>query len=119
MLYNYLPFLLILFVAASMIGLFTVLAVFIGPKFRSPEKMKPFESGISSEGWQKTKPLQIKFHLIAMIFLVFDAEIVILYPWATRFRELGWPGFIYVSIFLCVLLIGLLYDWKKGGLEWE
>ena len=54
-----------------------------------------------------------------MLFLIFDVEVIFLYPWAASFRELGWYGFVVVLIFLSVLIFGLFYEWKKGGLEWE
>ena len=79
----------------------------------------PFECGLESKGLSKKNTFSVNYHLIAMLFLVFDVEIIFLYPWAVNFRGLGWYGFFAVSIFLSILIFGLIYEWKKGALEWE
>jgi NADH-quinone oxidoreductase subunit A len=61
----------------------------------------------------------VKFYMTALVFLIFDVEVVFLYPWAVQLRELGWFGFTASSVFLSILVLGLAYDWKKGALEWE
>ena len=63
--------------------------------------------------------LSVKFYLTAILFIVFDVEVVFLYPWAVVFRDLGWQGFAAMGIFLAMLVLGLLYEWRKGALEWE
>jgi NADH-quinone oxidoreductase subunit A len=91
---------------------------FFGPKNPTPEKMKPFECGSESAGGKHTK-LSVKFYLTAILFVVFDIEAIFIYPWAVTFRELGWVGFLTMMSFLAVLVVGLVYCWKKGALEWE
>jgi NADH-quinone oxidoreductase subunit A len=89
-----------------------------GPRQPSERKMTPFECGIDSEGDARHR-FSVKFFLVALLFIIFDIEAVFIYPWAVIFRELGMFGFIEMSIFLGILLLGLFYVWKKGALEWE
>ncbi len=94
------------------------LSSWLGPKRSNPVKEVPFECG-----WEPiASPLQrqtIRFYLIAILFVLFDIEIIFLFPWAAVFRELGWPGFMSMLSFLGVLVLGLIYAWKRGALEWE
>jgi NADH-quinone oxidoreductase subunit A len=87
----------------------------LGP---TTEKMLPYESGSASTGAQHLR-LSVKFYLTAILFVVFDIEAVFLYPWAARFRELGWTGLVEMVLFLVVLGVTLAYAWRKGALEWE
>lgn len=115
---QYLPFLLLSFLGIFLCLVFLFIAQFLGPKLSTRVKKLPFESGLESQGVGKNQ-ITINYYLVAMLFLTFDVEIIFLYPWAASFRELGWYGFVVVLIFLSVLIFGLLYEWKKGGLEWE
>ena len=99
-------------------GGFFVLTSLLGPKNRTPEKMTPYESGWESSGSQGIK-LSVKFYLTAILFVVFDVEAVFLFPWAVRFRALGWTGFASMLAFLFVLGLAILYVFRKGALEWE
>jgi len=95
----------------------------IGPKRPSKLKQSVYESGMDPIGSAR-KRYSIKFYLVAMIFIVFDVEVVFLYPWAVNFKTFlangyGLTSLIVVTIFVVILLIGLLYDLKKGGLEWD
>ncbi len=103
--------------AAITVGIFT-LTTLIGPKNPTPEKMIPFECGSESTGGRFAKP-SVKFYLTAILFVVFDIEAIFIYPWAVTFREQGWTGFLTMISFLAVLVVGLIYCWKKGALEWE
>ena len=94
------------------------LAQCIGPKSISPVKADPFESGNPPRGDARIR-FSVRFYLVAMLFLIFDLEVVFLYPWAILFRRLGWFGVIEMGIFLALLLIGFIYVWKKGALEWD
>lgn len=114
----YLPVLFLIAVAIGVGGLFTLLGILIGPKKDSAIKRMPFESGMPTEG-SGFKRYSVRFYLVAMIFLIFDVEVIFLYPWAVKFRELGWFGFSELMVFLAILLLGLAYAWKKGALEWE
>ena len=114
----YLPILLTLIVAVLVAGgIFIATSVF-GPKNPTPEKMIPYECGSESSGGRHVK-LSVKFYLTAILFIVFDVEVVFMYPYAVVFRQLGWGGFAAMAIFLFVAVIGLLYEWRKGALQWE
>ena len=91
---------------------------FLGKKSPTPEKMMPFECGADTEGARKLK-VSVKFYLTAILFVVFDIEVVFIYPWAALFKSLGWTGFATMLAFVVALLVALVYCWKKGALEWE
>ena len=100
-------------VAIGMLALHRLL----GPKRVFPEKQEPFECGES----QIVSPHQrfsVKFYLVAMLFLIFDLEAIFFYPWGALFVELGWFGFVAMSVFTVPLVVGLVYEWMKGALEW-
>ena len=82
------------------------------------EKLIPYECGLDPSGDARI-PFKIKFYLIALIFLVFDVEVVSLYPWAVIFENLGWFGFVEIVIFVGMLLIAYIYAWSEGALKWE
>ena len=90
----------------------------LGPSKPTAEKQMPYESGIRPVGTARER-FHIRYHVIAMIFLIFDLEIAFIYPWAVIYQELGWTGFIEMMVFLGILLLGFLYAWKRGALEWE
>ncbi len=100
-------------IAYLMIGLTS----YLGPKSTNKSKEEPFETG-SVPLTPVKRRMNAKFYLVAVLFVIFDVEVVILYPWAVRARELGLAGFVAVSIFLLILTLGLVYEWKKGVLEW-
>ena len=110
---------LITFAIAAFIGAaFLFLASVLGPKRPSPAKSEPFECG--------EKPLSlpsgrfaVKFYLVGMLFILFDVELVFLFPWAVVSRQLGWFGFLEMLAFLGIVIVGFVYAWKKGALEWE
>jgi NADH-quinone oxidoreductase subunit A len=115
---TYLPLFLLFTVAGLLaLGLFAA-ATLLGPKNPSAEKEAPFECGNPSEGARKLRP-SVKFYLTALLFVVFDIEAVMIYPWAVEFRSLGWTGFLSMASFIGLLAIVLIYVWKKGALEWE
>ncbi len=102
---------LIAFIAIGMGELF-------GPKKDSAAKSIPYESGIVPIG-AGTRRMPVRFYLIAVLFILFDIEVIFFLPWAIVFRQLGIFGLIEMTIFIVVLLIGYVYAWKKGALEWE
>ena len=119
MLEAYLPVLLMLAIAVILPIVMYVLATVLGPdKNPTAEKMIPYESGSESDGAQHVR-LSVKFYLTAILFVVFDIEAVFIYPWAAQFRDLGWFGLVEMVLFIAVLVITLVYAWKKGALEWE
>lgn len=115
---KYGPMFLMIGVAGLLASLFYLGATYLGPKKPTPEKMMPFECGSESTGGRHLK-LSVKFYLTAILFVVFDIETVFLYPWAVQFRSLGWLGLIEMLGFLSVVVVALIYVWKKGALEWE
>jgi NADH-quinone oxidoreductase subunit A len=111
--------LLILFALAGIVVLALLLvAQTVGPRSMSPVKAEPFESGNPPAGDARIR-FSVRFYLVAMLFLIFDLEVVFLYPWAILFRQLGIFGLIEMGIFLGILMIGFVYVWKKGALEWD
>jgi NADH-quinone oxidoreductase subunit A len=89
----------------------------LGPRKPTPEKSAPYECGMPAVGDARER-MSVQFYLVAMIFLLFDIEVAFLYPWAMALRDLGWPGFIQVVLFVFVLLAGYVYVWRKGALDW-
>ncbi len=114
---EYAGILITFLLAALVAGGFLMLASLLGPKRPSPAKLEPFECG--SEPFQlPAGRFSIKFYLVAMLFILFDVELVFLFPWAVVYRELGFPGFLEMAVFLGIVLVGFVYAWKKGALEW-
>lgn len=101
------------FVVLTIIG-----SSFLGPKRHSKSKDKNFECGIESVGNARI-PFSVKYFLVAILFVLFDVEVIFLYPWAVNFKELGVDGMIKMVIFMALLLIGFFYIIKKKALEWE
>ncbi len=94
------------------------LGALFGPKKKTEAKMMPYESGMNPIG-PGTRRMPVRFYLIAVLFILFDIEIVFFLPWAIVFRRLGLFGLIEMAIFIAILLVGYFYAWKKGALEWE
>ncbi len=115
---DYLPVLIILLFAAVIGFAPLLLGILLRPKRPYPQKLLPYESGILPVGEPRYK-FSIKFYIIAMLFVVFDVEVVFLYPWAVAYDKLGIFGFIEMMIFIFILLVGYIYAWKKGALDWE
>ncbi|HEY5961036.1 MAG TPA: NADH-quinone oxidoreductase subunit A [Polyangiaceae bacterium] len=118
MLELYLPMFAIFLVAAVIAAAMFLLGQYVGKKNPTPEKMTPYECGNDSEGAKGVKP-SVKFYLTAILFVVFDIEVVFIYPWAVLFKTLGWTGFATMTSFIVALLVALFYCWKKGALEWD
>ena len=113
------PMFLMLLTAAAIASLFYGAATYLGRhKKPSAEKNAPFECGSESSGGRHVK-MSVKFYLTAILFVVFDIEAVFVYPWAIHFRDLGWLGLAEMLSFLSVIVVALVYVWKKGALEWE
>jgi NADH-quinone oxidoreductase subunit A len=90
----------------------------LNPRRPTPQKDMPYESGMVPLGDTRER-FSVKFYMVAISFIVFDLETIFLIPWAVEMRELGWAGFVPVLLFVVVLALGLVYEWKKGGLEWD
>lgn len=95
-----------------------ILGALFGPKKKTETKMMPYESGMNPIG-PGTRRMPVRFYLIAVLFILFDIEIVFFLPWAIVFRQLGLFGLVEMAIFIAILLVGYFYAWKKGALEWE
>lgn len=93
------------------------LATWLGERRPGKEKDRPYESGVVPTGSARLR-FPVQFYLIAIFFIIFDLEAVFIYSWAVAFDLLGWPGFWYITFFILTLMAGLVYIWKKKGLEW-
>jgi NADH-quinone oxidoreductase subunit A len=115
---SYVP-LLILFAASAVAALgFVAISTILNPRRPTPQKDMPYESGMIPLGDTRAR-FSVKFYVVAISFIVFDLETVFLIPWAVKVKELGWSAFLAMTLFVAVLAVGLLYEWKKGGLEWD
>ena len=94
------------------------LAGLISPRSFNPQKGEAYECGIPTRGRSMTQ-FKVGYYLIAILFLMFDVECVFLFPWAVRVKELGGAGLLSIAIFFCILVLGLIYAWRKGALEWK
>ncbi len=115
---NYLPIGLQLIFAIGFIATMMILTHSFGPKRQSTEKLQNFESGIEIKG-NARQPMAIKYFLVAILFVLFDVEVIFFYPYAVNFRELGWHGFLAVAMFVGLFISGFIYIIKKGALNWE
>ena len=115
---EYLPVVIFLAIAAVLSVLFIVLTTLFAPKKPDPEKLSAYECGFNAFDDARMK-FDVRFYLVAILFIIFDLEVALLFPWAVAFRDIGWFGFWTVMIFLGVLTIGFLYEWRKGALEWD
>ena len=118
MLINYLPILVLLIISTVLAAVVIFISTFLGPRHPTLRKLQPYESGMTPLGPAQRR-MPVKFYLVAVLFILFDVEIIFLYPWAVTFRQLGLFGFIEMVIFVAILLVGYVYAWKKGALEWE
>ena len=118
MLEQYFPILIFILIGVFF-GLAPVLASwFIVPRSPDAEKDSPFECGFAAFE-DARMPFSVKYYLIAILFIIFDLETAFFFPWSVVLHKIGWFGFIAMMIFLSVLVIGFIYEWKKGALEWE
>lgn len=101
----------------ALMAIILFLSSWLGEKKPNPEKLRPYESGIIPTGLARFR-YPVPFYLVATFFLIFDVEAAYIFSWAVAFEQLGWNGWLQISFFIIVLLISLLYIWKKGGLEW-
>jgi len=115
---SFAPILLQLFIAAGFVAMIAVLSYLLGPKRRNHAKLINFESGIPSVG-NARQPMAVKYFLVAILFVLFDVEVIFFYPYAINFRELGTKGFIEVLLFVCFFVCGFFYIIKKGALKWN
>ena len=115
---NYLPIIFQMVVALGFVVITMFVTHLIGPKRKTSDKLVSFESGIESIG-NARQPFSIKYFLVAILFVLFDVEVIFMYPWAVNFRDFGLNGMIEMFIFMGTLLLGFIYVVKKGALDWE
>jgi NADH-quinone oxidoreductase subunit A len=117
---DFLPLFVLTFFATLLAGLVVLISIIFGPRRRAGQahKIAPYESGMNAIGSGQRR-FPVRFYLIAVLFILFDIEVIFFYPWAVAFRQLGWFGFIEMLIFVGILVAGYVWLWKKGALEWE
>lgn len=115
---NYLPILIMVGIAIVLAIVLLLLSRVLGPYRPNVHKLRPYESGMDPIGEARDR-YSVSFYMVAMEFIVFDLEVVFIYPWAVRFTELGTGPFVAMMVFITVLLVGLLYTLKKGTLDWD
>jgi NADH-quinone oxidoreductase subunit A len=115
---DYIPILLMLLLAIGFIGVTMIATHWLGPKRKTKVKLESFECGIEPRG-NARQAFPIKYFLVAILFVLFDIEVIFMYPWAVNFRELKIAGFLEMILFMSLLLVGYLYIIKKKALEWE
>jgi len=122
MLENYFPVLLFLAIGCAVgigaIAVSGVLGRLTGAHRPDPEKLSPYECGFEAFEDARMK-FDVRYYLVAILFILFDLEIAFLFPWAIVLQEIGWFGFWAMMVFLAILVVGFVYEWKKGALEWE
>lgn len=115
----YLALLLFALLCAGFIITMLLLASILGPKNPTSTKQLPFECGAVSVGETGTRRFNVRFYLLAMLFILFDIEVVFMYPWAVVLQEIGWSGFWSMLGFMLVLAVGFIFIWKKRVLDWN
>jgi NADH-quinone oxidoreductase subunit A len=118
MLNEYLPLGILLVIATGLAGLIVAIGHLFGPRRPTERKSLPYESGMTPIGpGQRRMP--VHFYMVAVLFILFDIEVIFFLPWAIIFRQLGLFGLVEMTIFILILVVGFVYAWKKGALEWE
>jgi NADH-quinone oxidoreductase subunit A len=118
MLQNYVPILIFMAVAIIIGVVIVVIGRVLGPHRPDSEKNSPYECGF--EAFEDTRmKFDVRYYLVAILFIIFDLEIAFLFPWAVALKEIGMLGFAAMMLFLAILVVGFIYEWKKGALEWE
>lgn len=115
---GYIPVLLMFALALAFVLGTMVVTHLLGPMRRTKVKLESFECGVPSKG-NARMPLHIRYFLVAILFVLFDVEVIFMYPWAVNFREMGIAGFVEMMVFISLLLIGFIYAIKKGALKWD
>ena len=115
---NYLPIALQILFAGGFVAFMILVSSLLGPKRKTDDKLATFTSGIPTHGDARS-PMAIKYFLIAILFVLFDVEVIFFYPYAVNFKSLGWSGLLEVVLFVGFFLVGFIYIIKKGALKWE
>lgn len=115
---NYVAILIFIVVAIGFVGITLLLSYFVQPRYSYKDKLKTYECGAPLFS-DARMPYPMRYYIIAMLFVIFDIEVIFLYPWAVAFKKIGLYGFVEMLLFIIILLIGYVYAWRKGGLEWD
>ncbi|MCW9025388.1 MAG: NADH-quinone oxidoreductase subunit A [Gammaproteobacteria bacterium] len=118
MLENYLPVLIFIVVGVAVGGVMIAIGFILAPHRPDDEKLSPYECGFEAFEDARAK-FDVRYYLVAILFIIFDLEIAFLFPWAVVLEEIGYFGYTAMAIFLGILVVGFIYEWKKGALEWE
>ena len=118
MLENYLPILVFVVVGLAVGAVMIAMGFVLGTRRPDSEKLSPYECGFEAFEDSRMK-FDVRFYLVAILFIIFDLEIAFLFPWAVVLDQIGMVGYIAMAVFLAILVIGFIYEWKKGALEWE
>ncbi|MDH4182511.1 MAG: NADH-quinone oxidoreductase subunit A [Betaproteobacteria bacterium] len=118
MLEAYFPILLFILVGIAIGGVLLGLGSLVSPSRPDPDKLSPYECGFEAFEDARMK-FDVRYYLVAILFILFDLEIAFLFPWAVVLPEIGFFGFAAMMVFLAILVVGFVYEWKKGALEWE
>ena len=118
MLAEYFPILLFILVGVGVGVAPIVLGKLLAPNRPDPEKLSPYECGFEAFEDARMK-FDVRYYLVAILFILFDLEIAFLFPWAATLNEIGFAGFLAMMVFLAILTVGFVYEWMKGALEWE
>jgi NADH-quinone oxidoreductase subunit A len=118
MLENYLPILIFLGIGVAIGAIALGMGALIGPRRPDPAKDSPYECGFEAFEDARMK-FDVRYYLVAILFIIFDLEIAFLFPWAVTLDAIGLVGLLAMALFLAVLVVGFVYEWKKGALEWE
>jgi len=118
MLEQYFPILLFMAFGLGLGGLMLTMGTLVSPNRPDPEKLSPYECGFEAFEDARMK-FDVRYYLVAILFILFDLEIAFLFPWAVVLNDVGFFGFAAMMVFLLILVIGFIYEWKRGALEWE
>ncbi len=118
MLEQYLPILLFILVGLTVGAVLLTVGTVLSPNRPDPAKLSPYECGFEAFEDARMK-FDVRYYLVAILFILFDLEIAFLFPWAVVLQDVGFLGFVAMMVFLAVLVVGFIYEWKKGALEWE
>ncbi len=116
---EYLPILILAALALAFAVLSLAASSLVRPNKPTPAKLAPYECGIEPERLPKGERFSVKFYVVAMLFIIFDIEMIFLFPWAVGFRQLGLFGLVEMAVFIALVFVAYVYVWKSGGLDWE